>query len=84
MNAEAKRAREKNALIVQLRKALKPVFKAASHEDFMHDSWDVNAHVEITLTIGECRAIALALKKTLHPESPAPWGDPEDDCDADD
>ena len=31
--------------------------------DIFHSSWNPDAHVELTLTIAECRAVVLALKK---------------------
>lgn len=42
--------------------ALLPVLAEAKEKaDFEHDSWNPKAHVEITLTIAECRAIAEAV-----------------------
>lgn len=44
--------------------ACKPVLaEAKEREDYMHDTWNPDAHVELTLTISEIRAIHNAVTK---------------------
>lgn len=45
------------------KKALEPIHSALSNKaDFEHDFWNPDAHIEITVTIAEARAIRAALK----------------------
>ncbi len=45
-----------------LLEACKPVIREAKERaDYMHDSWNEDAHVELTLTIKEIRAIHAAI-----------------------
>ena len=51
------RLEERDALI----EAAKPILQEMKDKaDFNHKTWNPDAHVEITVTIAECRALQLA------------------------
>lgn len=50
----------------QLLRAIEPVYEAFSQSaDIMADNWDELAHVEITLSIRECRKIRKAINEAI-------------------
>lgn len=52
----------------ELEGAIKPVITEADQKaDWRHDSWNPDAHVELTLTIAEIRALARMAIKTSTP-----------------
>ncbi len=64
--AKFPRDKEANATLMaaswSLLEACKPVIREAKErEDYMHDTWNEDAHVELTLTIKEIRAIHSAI-----------------------
>ena len=62
---EVKRIKASNAEILE---ALAPIKTAIEDkEDVRHDSWNPEAHVELTLTIAECRAVLAAIEKAKRP-----------------
>lgn len=67
-NHTSKNVTEANAKLIavspDLLASCLPVLREASNrEDYMHDSWNLDAHVELTLTIAEIRAIRAAVAK---------------------
>lgn len=52
-----------------LLRAITPVHEAVSQAaDFMEENWNDLAHVEITLSIRECRAIRRAIEQAALPK----------------
>lgn len=58
LRADLAQEREKNE---RLRVVARPFIKdARSRADFDHETWNPDAHVELTATIAECRELAAA------------------------
>jgi hypothetical protein len=67
--SEAKRItteENRSRYMPDLHEACQVVLQAAKERaDFMHDTWDLDAHVELTLTISELRSMHAALARDL-------------------
>ena len=65
----AERARKQASKLPKVERQLAKLRKIAAHilkemrdkADFGHESWDPDAHIELTVTIRECRNLAAAL-----------------------